>query len=138
MNVPTVRPATWIRLVQSKVHQRPSQDSPFTKKAIVDAAEKNLHTYLKRVEKKIIRKANRGHKILATISGHSEYRIMFFYEDNNATKQFIKVPHRKNKLYPTYASQNQDLYNKTYLEAACRELGLELNTTDYIELPFTQ
>jgi hypothetical protein len=138
MNVPTVHPATWIRLIQSKVHQRPSQDSPFTKKAIVNSAEENLQGYLKRAEKKIIRKANRGCRIFATISGHSEYRIMFFYEDKNATKQFIKVPHRTNKLYSSYAPQNQDLYNKTYLEAACRELGLELNTTDYVALPFNQ
>lgn len=138
MNAPDTHPAAWFRQLKAKVHTTYSDNSPFTEKAIVAAAEKNLQSYLKRVERKIIRKANKGYKILVTISGHSEYRIMFFYKDKHATTQFIRVPHRKNKLYSAYASHNQALYNKTYLEAACRELGLELNTTDYIELLFNQ
>ena len=138
MNAPTIRPATWFRRVQTKVHPKPSEDSPFTKMAITESAEKNLQTYLKQVEKKIIRKANKGYKIFATISGYSEYRIMFFYEDKHATKQFINVPHRKNKLYSTYAPHNQALYNDSYLGAARREIGIELNTTDYFELPFNK
>lgn len=138
MNSPNNHPAAWFRQLQAKVHTTYTDNSPFTEKAIVAAAERNLQSYLKRAERKIIRKANKGYKILVTISGHSEYRIMFFYQDKHATNQFIRVPHRRNKLYSVYANHNQALYNKTYLEAARRELGLELNTTNYIELPFNQ
>ena len=136
MDGPVVRKATWFRKVQTQVHKAPDPNSLYTERAIKEAAEKNLQTYLERVEKKIIRKANKGHRIFVIISGHSEYRIMFFYQDKYARNQFIRVPHRKNKQYNAYPNQNKALYNQTYLEAARRELNLDVNTTDYLELPF--